>query len=349
MKTKIILKLKPQIIHFFVWLLLVPLGISQSAFANWQMKALVVPHKLSSEGFYEKYTAIGECKFANSKDYFARVNGKVEFVSGTQGDKVSKGQIVIAIDKEIAEKLKSQAEADLYLAESNYSRDLLLLKKKVISEEGLNQSKAALEKAKNDHAKALNTYNDMVIKAVDDGYIGVVKADVSDEVQVGDYLFSLTTNSIFYIFVELPETMRKKVLTSDEVQVRTKEGKVIPGKILAVSDYLSNNGTITAKLEFPYTEELLHGSFVEVEVTFNKHKALALPEKAVLKNNQGNFVYAITSENKVKQVFVTLGVRTNSVIELLSNELKEGDSIVIDGLTKIYDGAEVEIKEEKQP
>ena len=68
-----------------------------------------------------------------------------------------------------------------------------------------------------------------------------------------------------------------------------------------------------------------------------------LPEKAVLKNNQGDFVYAITPENKVKQIFVTLGVRANNMIELLSNELKEGDLIVLDGLTKVYDGAEVVI------
>jgi multidrug efflux pump subunit AcrA (membrane-fusion protein) len=61
----------------------------------------------------------------------------------------------------------------------------------------------------------------------------------------------------------------------------------------------------------------------------------------VLKNNRGDFVYAVTPENKVKQVFVTLGVRTNNMIELLSNELKEGDLIVLDGLTKVHDGAEV--------
>lgn len=321
---------------------------SPSTFADWQMKALVVPHKITATEFRERYVAIGESRFANSKDYFARVNGKVEFVSGAQGDKVTKGEVIIAIDKEIAEKLKSQAEADLYLAESNYNRSLLLWEKKVTTEEELNQSKAALERAKNDYAKALSTYNDMIIQAVDNGYIGVVKTSLSDEVKIGDYLFSLITNSNFYVFVELPEIMRKKVLKSDEVRINTKHGKVILGKILAVSDYLSNNGTITAKLEFPYSEELLHGSFVETEIIFNKHKSLAIPEKAVLKNNEGNFIYMITPENKAKQVFVTLGIRTDNMIELLSNELKEGDMIVIDGLTKLYNNADLEIKEVKE-
>ena len=64
----------------------------------------------------------------------------------------------------------------------------------------------------------------------------------------------------------------------------------------------------------------------------------------MLKNNQGNFIYVITQENKAKKTFVTLGIRTNNMIELLSDDLKEGDLIVLDGLTKIYDGSEIIIK-----
>jgi hypothetical protein len=37
------------------------------------------------------------------------------------------------------------------------------------------------------------------------------------------------------------------------------------------------------------------------------------------------------------------------MIELLSNELKEGDMIVLDGLTKVYDGAEVIINCKTEP
>jgi len=64
----------------------------------------------------------------------------------------------------------------------------------------------------------------------------------------------------------------------------------------------------------------------------------------VLKNNQGDFIYVITPENKTKKTFVTLGIRTNNMIELLSDDLKEGDLIVLDGLTKVYDGSEIIIK-----
>jgi RND family efflux transporter MFP subunit len=319
---------------------------------SWQHNAFasapaiqVNPSRLAFAGFYEKYIAIGQSKLSNSKDYFARVAGKVDYISDVQGSELAKNDILITIDRDIAEKLKAEAEANLYLAQSNYDRDLSLLKKKIISEEGINKSKLSLEQAKNEYTKALNTYDDMVIKAPEGGYVGVVKANIGDEVKIGDYLFSLIAKSDFYVFVELPQIMHGKVSTNDVVTVKNQHNKVTYGKILAISDYVSNNGTITAKLEFPYSNDLLHGAFVEAEIVFNRHKALALPEKAVLKNNQGDFIYVITPENKAKQVYVKLGIRTNDMIELLSTELKEGDMIVVDGLTKVYDGAAVIVQE----
>ena len=322
-------------------ILLIILLFEQQTFANNVSKIIITPEKLSVTEFYEKHTAIGQAKLTNSKDYFAKTKGTVDFIFDKQGNTISKDDIIINIDREIAETAKSQAKANVHMAESNYNRDLSLFKKKIISEEIINKSKTSLEQARNEYAKAISSYEDMVIKAMDNGYVGVIKANIGDSVKEGDYLFSLTTKSDYYIFVELPQILHNRVFTSDVVNAHSEKGNLISGKIVAISDYVSNKGTITAKLTFPYNDYLVHGAFVENDIIFNKHKALGLPEKAVLKNNRGDFVYAVTSENKVKQVFVTLGVRTNNMIELLSNELKEGDLIVLDGLTKVHDGAEV--------
>jgi multidrug efflux pump subunit AcrA (membrane-fusion protein) len=90
----------------------------------------------------------------------------------------------------------------------------------------------------------------------------------------------------------------------------------------------------------------MHGSYVEIEITFNKHKGLSLPERTVLKNNDGNFVYAISEGNIVKQVYIQTGTRTGNMIEVIASDLKEGDQVILSGLTKVYDGAKVSIVEE---
>ena len=254
----------------FLQIILLTIISQHNVLAGAGNKISVNPSVISTADFYQKYTAIGQAKLSNSKDYFAKIAGKVDFVLADQGTSLAKDEILITIDRDIAEKSKTQTESNLYLAQSNYDRDLLLLQKKIISEEGVNKSKAALEQARSEHTKALNTYNDMVIKAPEAGYVGVVKASVGDEIKVGDYLFSFTTKSDFYVFVELPEIMHGKVLTTDNVSVKNERGAGVEGKILAISDYVSNNGTITAKLEFPYSEDLLHGPFVEAQIIMNR-------------------------------------------------------------------------------
>ncbi len=328
----------------FITLLCLVFLFEQKTFAQNISKIIITPAKLSIAEFHEKHTAIGQVKLVNSKDYFAKTKGTVDFIFDKQGGEISKDTIVLTIDREIAETMKSQAEANLYMAEYNYNRDLALFEKNIIKEEGVNKSKTTLEQARNDYKKVISTYKDMVIKSTDNASIGVIKANIGDVVKEGDYLFSITTKSDFYIFVELPEILNGKILNSDIVQAYGENGKPIQGKIVAISNYVSDNGTITAKLIFPYNDYLLHGSFVETDIIFNKHKALGVPEKAVLKNNQGDFIYVITPENKAKKTFVTLGIRTNNMIELLSDDVKEGDLIVLDGLTKIYDGSEIIIK-----
>ena len=69
------------------------------------------------------------------------------------------------------------------------------------------------------------------------------------------------------------------------------------------------------------------------ELNINKHRGLAVPSPAVLQNDNGNFVYQIGDNNLIKQVYIKLGTRTNNLIEIISDNLNEGDQIVLEGLT----------------
>jgi len=309
----------------------------------------VVPTQIISYDFQDKFVAIGQCKSENSKTYYAKTSGTIDSISIIQGKNVLKDDILITIDSAIANATKSKAEASFESAKSTHKRDLSLLAKKIISKDVSDKSKVALEIARADLATANNTYNNMIIKAPFDGYVGVVHARNGDDIKAGDYLFSLVAKGHKTIFVELPETLYGKISKDSEIfafdinQIKTK------GWIVAVSNYLNDSGTITAKLAFPSETKIMHGSYVETEIIFDKHKALALPEKTILKNNKGNFVYLISEDNLVKQIYVQTGIRTNEMIEIISSDLKEGDLIIMEGLTKVHDGAKVSIIKQDTP
>lgn len=307
---------------------------------------LVRPEKIGYFEFYNKFTAISRCEFETSHDYYAKVAGTVDGVSLIQGAYVTEGAELIVIDKNLADAIRMQGEAGFKFAEATYNKDVSLFEKKIISKEALSKSKVALEQARIELVKSINTYKDMIIKAPFNGYVGVVKANPGDEVKVGDYLFSFFAKGDKILFLELPENLIGKIDANTTIQVKDTDNNDAVGKIIATTEYVSNTGTVTVKAIFPQETKLIHGSFVSADLIYAQHKGLAIPEKAVLKNDQGNFVYKITEGNLVKQVYITPGIRTNAMIEVLSGDIAENDMVVIDGLTKVQDDVVVELIKE---
>ncbi|AFB21248.1 efflux RND transporter periplasmic adaptor subunit [Rickettsia canadensis] len=377
---------------FIKFINLLILLISLSAIAN---KALttnitsVKATKVQIAELYDIFNVVGQCQNDNSHDYYANATGVVEKVSAHQGKIVKKGDILLVIDQNIAETTKSRAAALLNTKQEDYNRKEALFAKKFVSSEEYKRSKSELEDAKFNYSKALKTYNDMIITAPYSGQIGVIKAKVGDEIKIGDYLFSITgTENSQSIFIELPESLSGKVGVDTEVLIAGK----IKSKIGAVSHYLSDNGTITAKIMLPYedtdflnnettkkefegntshrtaaykevredartgltyklpleasySKSLLHNSFVDVMLIINPHKNLTVPESCIQRNNQGHFIYKIDGDTS-KQLYVKIGTRTEGLIEIISNDIKEGDLVVTEGMTKISDGSKVKILEE---
>jgi RND family efflux transporter MFP subunit len=320
--------------------------VHSQALCQKQHKVLVKASTIEPTEFFEKYIAVGQCKSENSRTYNAKVAGTVDSIAITQGDEVQAGNVLITIDKKLAETHKIAAETAFNSAQLTYKRNLLLLEKKIIPEAAFNNSKVDFDHAKAELAKTINQYNDMIIKAPFNGYIGVVRANVGDQVKVGDYLFSLVAGGNKTIFIELPETLYGKINDKSEVFIIDLSNNKVTGKIVAVSDYLSQQGTITARVILPPTTNIVHGSYVETGIIYNKHNGLAIPEKAILKNEDGSFVYKITEENLTKKIYVTPGVTTGNMVEFTSNELKKGDMVVVEGLTKIQDNTAIELTKE---
>lgn len=317
---------------------------SLSTMANKQIEERIIGVKVAKvqiAELYEVFNIVGQCQNDNSRDYYANVAGTVEAVSAKQGQIVKEGDILLIIDKNIAETTKSKAESMLNTKQEDHNRKEALLAKNFVSIQEHKKSKSELEEAKFNYSMALKTYNDMIITAPFSGKIGVIKPMVGDEVKIGDYLFSITgKDKSQSIFIELPESLSKKVASGTKALVNGK----IESNVSVVSHYLSNSGTITAKIALPSGNNILHNSYVDVLLIINPHKNLAVPEESIQRNNQGNFIYKIDGDI-AKQLYVKTGSRTNSLIEMTADNIKEDDLVVTEGLTKINDGAKIKIIE----
>lgn len=189
----------------------------------------------------------------------------------------------------------------------------------------------------------MKTYNNMIITAPFDGEIGVVQARIGEELKVGDYLFSIKATGPKDIFIQLPESLYGKVSNKTEVIITDTNGNKAKARISNISSHLSDRGTIDAKIIINDGNSLIHGSYVNAELIINKHMGVVIPEQSLLKNDKGNFVYKIQDSNTVKQIYVELGSRMHNLIEVMSPNINENDSIILEGLTKIQDGSIIEL------
>nr|WP_319005687.1 efflux RND transporter periplasmic adaptor subunit [Pararhizobium sp. BT-229] len=102
-------------------------------------------------------------------------------------------------------------------------------------------------------------------------------------------------------------------------------------------------GQVTLRGEFPNPDrDLLPGMYVRVQIQQGVEKgAIAVPQQAVQRSNAGQSqVYVVNAENKVEFRNITLG-RTVGNRWLVSNGLKAGEKVIVEGFQKIGPGAEV--------
>ncbi len=88
----------------------------------------------------------------------------------------------------------------------------------------------------------------------------------------------------------------------------------------------------------PGDRELSDGEFVTVTVQgVQPVQALAIPRTAILSDQQGNYVWVVVDGNKAEQRRIQLGQSTPDTA-VISAGLKEGETVVVDGVQRVRAG-----------
>jgi len=83
------------------------------------------------------------------------------------------------------------------------------------------------------------------------------------------------------------------------------------------------------------------GAFVNVLVEgIQPVMALGIPRKAVLSDQQGDYVYVVGDKNKVEQRRIQLGQSTPTTA-VVAGGLKEGEMVISEGVQRVRPGIEV--------
>jgi len=220
------------------------------------------------------------------------------------------------------------------------------------------QATAAVKAAEAELEKAELNLSYTEIHAPFTGRIGKVNYDVGNIVgPSSNELAELTDVDPIYVSFQVEEgdyiSYRQEHQTSEsnpqdvpiDLTLKLPNNSTFPNKgVLDFADTKinQNTGTVELRAAFDNPEGIvMPGLFVTLIVESTNKKELALiPQVAVQENQQGKFVLVVDDQNKVAMRIVQLGRRINAMW-VVESGLEAGEKVIIEGLQKVRQGAEV--------
>ncbi len=301
-----------------------------------------------------------------------RVSGALLKREFEEGAKVEQGQMLFRIDPATykvalaqAEAQRAQAQAQATQAEENFKRIEELAGRQVSTEQQLEQAKAQrdlqraavqLAEAQMDAAKLNIEYT--TVNAPVAGVTALLSPPEGTLVQAQQTLLTTitqlnpayvnfsVTDSEYQAFQKLNQRRKDPIKTSDlTVKLHYGDGRVYgpTGRIdMAAQRVDPQTGTIQARAIFPNTDDgILPGQFVRVVINgVTLPDAIVIPERAINQGPQGSAVFVVNDKNIAEARAVKLAQQVASGY-VVSEGLKSGERIVVDGLIRVRPGAPV--------
>jgi membrane fusion protein, multidrug efflux system len=302
--------------------------------------------KVATASLPQTITAVGSLRSDESVTLRPEVAGRISAIQFQEGQRVTKGALLVRLDAAVTDAELQQARANLVLAKSKFERAVDLARQNFISgqakDEAENNYKVAQAAVALVEAKLAKTE----IKAPFSGLIGLRVVSVGDYVKEGADLVNLESIDPLKVDFRVPETFLRQVQVGQAIEVALDAlpGKAYDGKVIALNPLVDAAGrAIVIRAQVKNQDAALRpGMFARVKlITRAERDALVLPEEALVPQGTDQFVFRIV-DGKATRVKVETGQRRDGKVEVVRG-VDKGDVVVTAGQQRLRDGAPVRV------
>ncbi len=308
--------------------------------------APVVEQRLS-----DPIESLGTLRASESAELTATVTETIAEIRFSDGERVSQGDVLVALTnrEQLAE--LSAAEADLEEARQQYQRVQDLAERGQESRSVLDQRRRELDTARARLAGVEARLSDRLVTAPFDGVLGLRRVSVGSLLTPGDLITSIQDDSVMHLDFTIPEVFMARVTPGLPIRAtsRAYPDATFEGEIKSLDNRVDPvTRAFGVRAEIANPDRLLKaGMLMSLEVESQERQALTIPEEAILSRGRSHHVFVVDEEagDRVERRTVTIGTRQPGRVEIRSG-LSGGERVVVHGGFRLSDGDAIVVRAE---
>lgn len=272
--------------------------------------------------------------------------GRILALPWFEGDRVSKGELLVQLDNELLHSELAKARADHSFNRQRLTRLESLQKVKAASQDEVAEAQAQLEVSLAELAILETRLGYSRIHAPFGGIVTRRLAEPGDVKPRHSHLLTLADPESLVARVDVSERLlpdlavgNPVLLAIDALGPGTWTGKIL--RIFPTLDPLTHLTTVEITLDSPPAGARA-GQFVRVTFTTPPRERLLIPFPALRRDRRGEHVFVVTDEKAQRRV-VRSGRRIGNRVEILEG-LQAGQQVITRGFMGLKEGVEVKTR-----
>ncbi len=294
--------------------------------------------EVAPKNFVHYFDVFGTVEADKSISLYPTASGKVEKIYVKNGQKVSKGQLLMSLDTDLLQSSLKEIENGLELSKTLFEKqERLWLNEQIGSEVQYLQSKNNYEGLLQ---KVKTLKEQIALSEIRAPFAGAIDNIFAREGELaGPQMPSmrLVNTSGVYVKADVPESYANRVRVGTPANIAfTSMDYEVSAEVLQVGQFIQEgNRTFSINVSLPVSEGVKPNQMVHVALRdYSNEMALVVPASLVQQDVEGNdFVYTLeavagAAYQKVVKTWVTTGLSFDGKTEIISG--LDSGSIVID-------------------
>ncbi|MEN3952589.1 efflux RND transporter periplasmic adaptor subunit [Iodidimonas sp. SYSU 1G8] len=313
--------------------------------------APVIVEKIAFSGEQARVEAVGTARARQSVMLFAAAAGEVSKVLFSPGDKVAKDAALVELDARRERLAVERAEVEVRNNRQLLARYERIKNTGAVSESQIDEVRTALDGSQVELKQAQVALHDRTVRAPFTGHVGLSELDPGDRVDTSTEIAPFDDRAVILVDFAVPEAFIGEVTPGTPITAEpwTTDAAPRKGEVQHVGSRIDPvDRSFTVRAAFDNEDDLLRpGMSFRMIIEISGRAYPFIPEASIIWGGEGSYLWAVREGKAVRVPAVIVERREGRV--LVDAALREGETVVVEGVQRLRDGTPVDIVDRPAP